>query len=653
MLQSMRTAISSWTVKILLAALVLSFVSFYGWQGGKELGTGVLASVDGDSITTIDFQNRFQSMLEVYRNMGLLRGDVSEEMMKLIQGSILNGMIDERLKIRAAKEFGLVASEKQVKETIEKQFSASTGKFDFDLYKKILRARMGKNPAAFEKEQADSLLAKEFDELFEKTSFVSHQELRQTYEMRNDKVSLSFVTLDPEKLSKKISVPSVTEAEIKSHFETHKSQYEIPEARKMEVAWYNVNDFLEPKEYELEKILHDLFPNKNAQDVQGERIRAAQILFRTTKNNESQKSKRAHENYLKLKQGADFDRLARAESEHFSQSEGGDLGYFGKGKYPKNVEQALIAMHIGEISNPIKSPEGFHILKLIDRIPAGERSMTRLRRELVYLWRKKNILSAEMSEKKEQTIKNMENRLKQGKAKIGQNSLGKLKMDDPLIRLLETDFVSMGHNIGNLEDGNDSSLILRAAQSLSNGATSDPVKGWNSEHVYVVRLLSVKPPRIPSLDEVKAKISEEVLKEKRKDALRSYAKNLLEKWMHSKKPIETLAKEEGLGLEHTDEFSRAPDHRIPKIGVSESGISHAFKRPKEEPFIPEPIIASDKIHLASLRKKIMPDWTVFEKEKESLRKVAEEEAGRERVRTFTASLKTKAKITKAKELSTE
>lgn len=71
------------------------------------------------------------------------------------------------------------------------------------------------------------------------------------------------------------------------------------------------------------------------------------------------------------KKGVDFATLAKEKSEGPSASEGGDLGFFGRGAMVPEFEEAAFALKKGEVSKPVKSPFGWHVIKLEERRDAG------------------------------------------------------------------------------------------------------------------------------------------------------------------------------------------------------------------------------------------------------------------------------------------
>lgn len=83
-------------------------------------------------------------------------------------------------------------------------------------------------------------------------------------------------------------------------------------------------------------------------------IRASHILVDTQKQAQTIKEK--------LAEGQDFASLARTNSLCPSKANGGDLGQFGPGRMVKSFEDAVFKMKVGEISDPISSAFGWHIV---------------------------------------------------------------------------------------------------------------------------------------------------------------------------------------------------------------------------------------------------------------------------------------------------
>ncbi|PFS65012.1 peptidylprolyl isomerase [Bacillus cereus] len=96
---------------------------------------------------------------------------------------------------------------------------------------------------------------------------------------------------------------------------------------------------------------------KDVKDHYKPEIKASHILV--SDENEAKEIKK------KLDAGASFEELAQQESQDLlSRDKGGDLGYFHSGTMTPEFETAAYKLKIGQISDPVKSPNGYHIIKL-------------------------------------------------------------------------------------------------------------------------------------------------------------------------------------------------------------------------------------------------------------------------------------------------
>jgi peptidyl-prolyl cis-trans isomerase C len=110
-------------------------------------------------------------------------------------------------------------------------------------------------------------------------------------------------------------------------------------------------------------------------------IRARQILVPTEEE--------AKEVVAELKKGADFGELARTRSKDSSAAEGGDLGYFTRDEMVPEFAEAAMALEKGQVSEPVKTPFGWHVIKLEDKRAREVPPFESVREQIVtYLQRK-------------------------------------------------------------------------------------------------------------------------------------------------------------------------------------------------------------------------------------------------------------------------
>lgn len=149
-----------------------------------------------------------------------------------------------------------------------------------------------------------------------------------------------------------------------------------------------------------------------------EQVRAKHILFRLPQNATEDDKKKVIEkanNVIKLlKDGADFGEMAKIYSDDpGTKSKGGDLGFFGKGRMVKPFEDAVFSMKVGEISNPVQTNFGIHIIKLEERKEAKYKPFETVKEQVVK--------KATEEKQKKAVLDYMENLFKEKKVQIDED----------------------------------------------------------------------------------------------------------------------------------------------------------------------------------------------------------------------------------------
>jgi peptidyl-prolyl cis-trans isomerase C len=117
-------------------------------------------------------------------------------------------------------------------------------------------------------------------------------------------------------------------------------------------------------------------PHEFEHDVQ---VHAAHILIKVSPWAEEQTKREAKRKILdiraKILAGADFAEMAKRHSEGPSKTNGGDLGYFGGAQMAPAFETVAFSLKPGEVSDPVFTQFGYHLIKVYDRKPAGKQSL--------------------------------------------------------------------------------------------------------------------------------------------------------------------------------------------------------------------------------------------------------------------------------------
>lgn len=163
------------------------------------------------------------------------------------------------------------------------------------------------------------------------------------------------------------------------------------------IAYLKTLKLLEPRIKVTEEDITTYFEENKDTLAQPEKVEASHILVADEAT--------ANEVKAKLDEGKDFAELAAEYSTDSSAQSGGKLGYFGKGDMVEPFEAAAFSLEINEISDPVKSEFGYHIIKLTDRQEAQDASLESNRTEIEETLKNEKIsteYSAWLTEKQEE-----------------------------------------------------------------------------------------------------------------------------------------------------------------------------------------------------------------------------------------------------------
>lgn len=135
-----------------------------------------------------------------------------------------------------------------------------------------------------------------------------------------------------------------------------------------------------------EKEIKDFYDSHPEMFKQPEQVKASHILIKVkpdaTQSEQDEALKKIKEVQEKHKKGENFAELAKAYSECPSSSQGGDLGYFGRGQMAPPFEAAAFAMKPGEVSDIVKTAFGYHLIKVTDKKPESTLSFDQIKERL-------------------------------------------------------------------------------------------------------------------------------------------------------------------------------------------------------------------------------------------------------------------------------
>jgi peptidylprolyl isomerase len=141
--------------------------------------------------------------------------------------------------------------------------------------------------------------------------------------------------------------------------------------------------------YPSEDEIRQFYEANKAQLIAPAQFQLAQIFLPVAEGADKAKAEEAKKKIGELsarmgKSGADFAKLAKENSAHKESAEkGGELGWFSEERMVPEIRQAVAGLAKGEVSPPIKTAAGWHLIKLLDKKPAGTRALSDIRANLV------------------------------------------------------------------------------------------------------------------------------------------------------------------------------------------------------------------------------------------------------------------------------
>jgi peptidyl-prolyl cis-trans isomerase D len=343
------------------------------------MGTNQFAArVNGEEIALPDFRQIAQQ--QVLEQEQALRGEIPQELRLQIEKNVLEGMVRNRVVAQYVRDQGYRVSDRRVAEHIRSLPGFQVGgQFSQDGYMAAL-ASQGVTPATYEEERRAALQIQELQNGLLDSSFFTPAEFRRFVVLEGERRRAAFAVIDSRRLAERVTV---SEDEIKAYYDARPQQFESQESLALDYVEASAAELPsagEPTEAEL-RAIYEATPERFQS---AEQRRARHILVAVDQDTDDEKARAlAGQLHARLKAGEDFAALARQYSDDpGSASNGGDLGWAGKGTYVEPFEAALYAQNVGDIPDPVKTEFGYHVIQLQELRPGTQRTFEEVREEL-------------------------------------------------------------------------------------------------------------------------------------------------------------------------------------------------------------------------------------------------------------------------------
>ncbi|AHG76022.1 Peptidyl-prolyl cis-trans isomerase D [Mannheimia varigena USDA-ARS-USMARC-1296] len=384
MIESMHERSKGPVFKIVFALISISFVI-----GG--IGTGFMASdnsvakVNGEEISQQLFNNavnRQQNILNT--EMGSRFWDLMDnpEYAKQFNQSVLNSLIDEELLRQYAKDLKLGVSAEQIKsEIVNSQMFQQDGKFSNELYQQTLRHN-NLSPDAYAAIVHEGMLQSQIQEGIVSSDFTvpAQQETLAKLLLQQREVRLAEFSI-----AKEMENQTASQEELQTYYDANKTKLLAPEKLTVEYVAFSPKDVESKIDITDEQIQTYYDRNKGDYVTKGE-AHLAHIQVSTEAEAQAVEQE--------LKNGADFAVAAKAKSaDTLSANNGGDLGWAKAGTFPKAFEDAVANLEVGQVSNPVKVDNAYHIIKVLERKPEQAIELAQVKDKIAQTIRQELVLT--------------------------------------------------------------------------------------------------------------------------------------------------------------------------------------------------------------------------------------------------------------------
>ncbi len=359
MLHFIRERAQGWVAWFIVGLITIPFALW----GVNSYLTGatdsVIATVNGEDIKQLEFQKSLQQYRDRMRNS--MGENFDPELFDNAQTKqrILDELIEQKLLYSAARSLKLNISDKAIGEMIRSTPAFQTeGRFDSDRYKALL-ARSGYSPSRYEQQLRIDLLITQLKDSIQGTAFVTDDVIDRLLKLEKQKRTIEFGVIEAASLTEGITIE---DEEAVLYYEDNNRVYRSPERVSVNYVELSVDDLMtkiDVNDSELEQYYDE---NKN-QFLGPEQRRVSHILI---EGNSDDSLSTITSIQQRLQQDEDFATLAEQFSaDTDSGQKGGDLGLIERGVMDPSFEQAVFNMDtVGEVSEPIKTEFGYHLIKL-------------------------------------------------------------------------------------------------------------------------------------------------------------------------------------------------------------------------------------------------------------------------------------------------
>jgi peptidyl-prolyl cis-trans isomerase D len=522
--------------KWVMLVVVLAFVGLMVFEWGMDISgrsagaeMGALGEVDGRPVQYQAYMEAYQALYE--RAQQQSGTTLSREEIRQLEDMAFEQVVGQMLMQREMERRGIRVTNAEIAqaarwmphpELAQNELFMTDGQFDLGKYQQFLTGPQANDELLLQLERYYREVLPQAKLMRQVTAglYLSDSELWQAYRDRNERVSADYVSLDLARL-----IPGdveVTEREIRDHYNRNRDEFRRPTSARFAMA-------VLPKA-------------PAAADSVAARERAAEVR-------------------AEIAGGADFAEVARRESaDPGSRERGGDLGTFGRGQMVPSFDQAVFSLGIGQLSEPVQSPFGYHLIEVQER----DGDQARARHILIPIER-----TEESMDRLFARADSLEMVAERGGVDRAARITGAEYRED--VQVTAADAFVPG--VGSVREAIDWAED-EAAEGTPTGTVSPLFE--TPEAFYVVRMDALTPGGQIPLAEATPQIRRQLMVRKKREQAREIGRQMVAE-VRGGKTLEQVAQERGLTVQTASSFTRTGMN--PAFGQANAAVGAAFGTP--------------------------------------------------------------------------
>jgi peptidyl-prolyl cis-trans isomerase D len=537
-----------WLAATLLGLLALVF-AVWGAYGIVDISFGPVSyglKVNGEAISA-DTLNR--AWLQRQSELEQSSGELSDAQKAVLQGQLMDEYAQQTLLRQRAVKDGYRAGDAEVRAALESEPAFQVdGKYNVTVAKAML-AQAGIDADAYIADRRQELGISQLVQGVQLSDFLTQGELKQIYALENEQRELRYALLPADRFAAAVAVD---DKKISGWYQAHQADYMNPESVHLQYAELTLDAIASSIKVTDADLAAFYDKNKNRY-VENEKRHAHHILIAVDAQDpkaDAEALAKAKDIEAQLKAGKDFGELARRYSaDPGSAKQGGDLGWAEKSAYVGPFADALFAMQAGQVSDPVKTQFGYHIIRLDEIRPQHAQTLVEARPQIEAEYRHEQATSL-FGDRQEQ----LQQKLESG----GGSDPAALATEFGLTTGEVKEFTrSGGPPLGNKPD------LIRAVfsdEALSGGRIGGPV-ALADDRIAVFKVLEHRVPTVKPLAEVRTEVTAAIRRSEGAQAAKTAADEAL-KALNAGTSFDGVAKTLGVTAAPAASFGRG-DPQLP------------------------------------------------------------------------------------------